>query len=193
MKADIDIYNRFRRGDEAAVTKFYEEHKELFVKTIAKKNWGTPEDATRIYPECVTILYYNIKDGKLQLPLKASLTTYLITLGRNVMSNERRKTQHRTTTYMDPISLPEGKVDLKELDYIDYREEATLMRKAMNSLGDACAQLIEWSYIKGYTTETIAEKLDIEKVGTVRKRKHDCLKKLKKIFKDYRVEIERYI
>lgn len=193
MKQDERIFQQFLRRDDSAVSEFYNQHKEVFVRTVAKKGWGSMEDAERIYPQCVTILYYNILERKITLPLSASLLTYLITVGRNVMNNERRKVHRRDTLYVDPSSLPNNTTESMSFDFMDYPEEAKLLRRAMNSLGESCSQLITWFYIEGLSTEVIAERLNIDKMGTIRKRKHDCLKKLKQLFADYRSEIERYI
>ncbi len=193
MKEDEKIYHRLAAGDEVAVKRFFDDNKQKFVKTMIKKGWGSKEEAEDIYAQCVTILYFNIKDGKLLLPLKSSLSTYMITVGRNFLSNEHRMLHHRQTMYVDPSDVATGDTDAVSLDYLDYREKGELMQRSMNSIGDKCAQLIEWIYIKGLSTETVAEKLGIGNLSTIRKRKHDCLKKLKKLFRDNRTEIDRYI
>jgi len=190
MLQDEEVYRRLSQGDETCLKDFYTSHEVAFVKTIISKGWGQEEDAKRVYAECVTILYYNIKEGRLALPLRSSLKTYLIAISRNVLSNERRSDYNKKTVHIDPTDHTLDYLD--GIAHLDYKEKSELMNLLLGSIGAKCRELLTMFYIKAYSAESVANALEIDNVSAVRKRKFDCLKKIKTLYEEHKAVLDKY-
>ena len=72
---------QLRTGDPTAWRTLYEENRSPFRLYFIR--YGTaPEIATEMFQEAMIILNRNIRTGKLQAPLRSTLRTYIIGIGR---------------------------------------------------------------------------------------------------------------
>ena len=61
--------------------------------------------------------------------------------------------------------------------------EGLLARALLDRIGEPCRSLLEMVYIKEFVMEAVAENLGLPSEGAARKRKFDCLQKMKELLK----------
>ncbi|MCB0572745.1 MAG: sigma-70 family RNA polymerase sigma factor, partial [Phaeodactylibacter sp.] len=56
---------------------------------------------------------------------------------------------------------------------------AELVRRLLDKIGEPCKRLLELIFVHGYVMDAVAEELELPSAGAARKRKFDCLKKMR--------------
>jgi RNA polymerase sigma factor (sigma-70 family) len=180
--ADEMILEALNNGDEKTITKIYDDYREAFTAFLLRYFQTSPDKIEGIYPESFTKFYFNIKDGKLKAPLKSTLKTYLFAIGKNVFLK-----QHRGT-YQTKVELraefAEDIASIEELNMYEYEESAKIVRSLLTKIGEKCNHLLSLLYIEELPSSVICEKLGVSSLGTLRKRKFDCMKKMRLLYKN---------
>lgn len=165
---------QLRRGHQEAWRTLYEEARSPFRLYFIR--YGTaPEIATEMFQEAMVILNRNIRTGKLQAPLKSTLRTYIIGIGRILLMRKGANTQQWEGEIPDIPVVPEIE------DQEEQKEKAHFARQLLDRLGSPCRELLELFYLKGYVMEAIARELGLPSPGAARRRKHDCLRKMREL------------
>ena len=151
----------------------YDEMRSPFRLFFIKYGAMAPEAALELYQEAMVVLYRNIVNGKLQNPLDSTLKTYLFGIGKMLL----RKKGAATGNWDDDI--PELPVEPEVESRQEQSAKAELVRRLLGQVGASCRQILELAYLRGFVMEAIAEELGLPSAGAARKRKHDCLKKLR--------------
>ena len=172
-----------RNQDERVVQRIYTEYKPKFVNWLKGKYKIGEEDAcSEIYQRSFTVLFFNIKRGKLD-DLEASIETYLFGIGKMVVKEWwREKSSENSTVDIDDTEQL-GKIDLftealngNEID--DDRRKK--LAKAIQTMGDPCSQILKLFYWERNSMEAIAVKTGYKNEQGAKKKKYLCLEKLKK-------------
>ncbi|MCB0585801.1 MAG: sigma-70 family RNA polymerase sigma factor [Phaeodactylibacter sp.] len=153
----------------------YDEMRSPFRLFFIKYGAMPPEAALELYQEAMVVLYRNVVNGKLQPPLASTLKTYLFGIGKILL----KKKDNTTGDWGDDI--PELPVAPEVESQQEQKAKAELVRRLLDKVGEACRQVLELAFLKGYVMEAIAEELGLPSAGAARKRKHDCLKKLREL------------
>ncbi|KGE85443.1 MAG: RNA polymerase sigma factor [Phaeodactylibacter xiamenensis] len=171
---DNALLEQLRSGDQNAWRNLYEEVRSPFRLYFIR--YGTaPEVATKMFQEAMVILNRNIRTGKLQAPLKSALRTYIIGIGRVLLMRKGTDTQQWEGEIPEIPILPEVE------DQQERKAKAQLARQLLDRLGSPCRELLELFYLKNYVMEAIARELDLPSPGAARRRKHDCLRKMREL------------
>lgn len=164
-------------GDDIVWKSFYEDMRSpfrLFFMKIANLN---PEGAGELFHDTMIIFHRNVRNGKLLAPLQSNLKTYLFGIGKNVLRRRGKKGNWET-------EIPDVGVEAVVESQHERDSKASLVRRLLAKMGDSCRHLLELVYLKGYVMEAVAKELNIANEGTVRKRKFDCLKKMRKLLEE---------
>jgi len=164
-------------GGDIAWKAFYDDMRSpfrLFFMKIANLN---PEEAGELFHDTMIVFHRNVRNGKLLSPLQSNLKTYLFGIGKNVLRKRGRKGNWET-------EIPDVGVEAIVESQHEREAKASLVRRLLAKMGDSCRQLLELVYLKGYVMEAVAKELNITNEGTVRKRKFDCLKKMRKLLEE---------
>jgi RNA polymerase sigma-70 factor (ECF subfamily) len=165
---------QLRNGDQNAWRALYEATRSPFRLYFIR--YGTaPEVATDMFQEAMVILNRNIRTGKLQAPLKSTLRTYIIGIGRVLLLRKGTDTRQWEGEIPEIPILPEIE------DRQEQNAKAQLARQLLDQLGSPCRELLEMFYLKNYVMEAIARELDLPSPGAARRRKHDCLRKMREL------------
>ena len=83
----------------------------------------------------------------------------------------------------------EGEIpDIPVVPEVEDREEqaskARFARQLLDRMGSPCKVLLEMFYLKNYVMESIAKALNIPTPGAARRRKHDCLRKMRELIEN---------
>ena len=151
----------------------YDEMRSPFRLFFIKYGALSSETALELYQEAMVVLYRNIVNGKLHPPLGSTLKTYLFGIGKILL----RKKNADTSDWDDDI--PELPVAPEVESRQEQSAKAEWVRLLLDKVGDSCRQILEMAYLRGFVMEAIAEELGLPSAGAARKRKHDCLKKLR--------------
>lgn len=174
----IDI---FKLKDEKKISSLY---KELYPKL---SNWlrktyqiNCEEDCKEIVSRSFTILYYNGKKGKID-DLQSSVETYLFGVAKLVVLEWRREQKSKETV--------ESKLEF-ELENLEQfnrvfsfeGENDSMQEKlytAFSKLGEPCQTVLKLFYWEQNSMEAIAIKTGYKNENVAKKKKHNCIKKLK--------------
>ena len=131
------------------------------------------EKATELFHETMVVFHRNVTSGKLTPPLQSALRTYLFGVGKILCRKIGDHDQSWETEIPEVPVLPE--VEVIE----DWRDKSEKARLLLEKIGEPCRQLLKLIYIHNYAMEAVAEEMDFPSTGAVRKRKFDCLKKMR--------------
>ena len=159
--------------DSQAWKELYDELRSPFRLFIMKYGAMGPEAALELYQDAMVVLYRNIISGKLQPPLASALKTYLFGIGKILLKKRNEGTGNWDDDIPDLPVAPE--VESRQ----DEAARAELVRQLLDKVGESCRQILELAYLRGSVMEAIAEELGLPSAGAARKRKHDCLKKMR--------------
>ncbi|MEL6850102.1 MAG: hypothetical protein AAFP92_16380, partial [Bacteroidota bacterium] len=81
LKEDEDILRRLKAREPKTEKNTFFAYKEYFLGYLIKYYHCSEAEAEEVYLESFTFFCLNIREGKLSLPLKAQLTTYLCGIG----------------------------------------------------------------------------------------------------------------
>ncbi len=125
-----------------------------------------------LYQEALIALHRNVTGGKVEAPLRASLQTYLFGIGKNLC--RRAGEQH--------LSFPENLPELPENPFEEAdtrRHNAALVQSLLNKIGEKCRTFLTLVFIEEQPQKDIMAALEIPSDEAFRKRKFDCLKKMR--------------
>lgn len=171
-KNDDSRLRLLAKGDERDWQLFYEDLRSPF-RLYFLKHTGLNDDAvTELYQDSMVVMHRKITRGDLLPPLRATLQTYLLGVGKMLY----RKQQSSPVKWDDDI--PDQPIPPGIERAIADRELAGWLRQLLNQLDAKCRDLLEKVYLREFAMEALAEELDIS-AGAVRKRKFDCLQRLR--------------
>jgi len=176
------ILNSLLEADDKTIKAVYDQMEDAFHGFIVKYFQCDRAKSLEIYPQCFARLYYNIKDGKLTPPLRSSLNTYLCAIGKRLFI------KNNFGNYQKKIELQDTPPDLQQadslIDHYEYEAQKKLVSTLLSRIGEKCRALLEMIYINELDTAVICERLSLTSSGTLRKRKFDCLKKMRSLYSD---------
>ena len=175
---DEKLLSLIKTGEPTVLEQTYKDFRSYFMKSLMSKFKCNEEEALDVYPEAFSIMYFNIKEEKLQAPLKAKLTTYITAVGKNLYLKKLNDKYVRHTER--PEVLPERELDVEDdiTHAYERKHKAEVVRNALDQIGDRCKELLELFFYRNFSVEAVMNTLSAPSEGAIRKRKHDCLKKL---------------
>ncbi len=163
---------KLKTGNHREWKHFFDEHIEAFLLFVMKYGHLQREEALSIYQETIVIFHRNVTNLKLEPPLRSSLSTYIYGIGKNLC---RRKTG---TSLTFPENLPEiPQTPFEEED--ERRHNAAVVKNLLKRIGEKCREFLTMVFLEEKPQEDIMSQMDIPSPEAFRKRKHDCLKKMK--------------
>lgn len=155
---------------------FYDDMRSPFRLFIMKYSHCEPEIAIELFHEAMVIFHRKVTQKQLLPPLRSSLRTYLFGIGK-LLAIKRFSSNDQQ---WDP-EIPDVPIE-PEVEAIEHnRQNAALVEKLLDQIGEPCRQLLDLFYLRDYAIDAIAQTMDFPSEGAVRKRKFDCLKKLRKL------------
>lgn len=169
------------KGDRHALTIVYKKHR-LFIQNYITSHRGNREDAQDVYQEVMMVFYANIVSGRL-ICLQGKLSTYLYKVAQNVWHNRQR--------LREPLAHATALTDYPIERSINTAKEDALLHQLMNGLDYRCREMLTLFYFERLPMKKIAERMGMDQVESARKRKWDCLEKLRKLVQKRNEEVIR--
>lgn len=170
---DENRLRQLQKGKDADWKAWHTEVKEPFRLFFLQHGRMDGEEAKALFHEAMVVFHRKVTAGSLQTPLKSTLKTYLIGIGKMLCRRKGKPVEAAVS------EIPEMGEEPDVLAVIHVREQADLVRNLLNRVGDSCRKLLEMIYFDDASMKEVADALELATEGTARKRKFDCLKKLR--------------
>lgn len=184
---DEHILSVLKNGDEKQLTELYQSYQDHFIGFIVKLYQCDRNRAIEIYPESMSEMYFNIRNGKLEAPLRSTLKTYLFTIGRYVYSRRFLDKFHTSVGAYTEYTQQEETYEHGDRNMV-LKERAKMVNLILSALGDPCDKLLRRIYFDRFSYEAISTEMKTNE-GVLRKRKFDCLKKFRRLLNERNIEL----
>lgn len=169
------IIDRVALGDFKVLENVYKQEKLPFARWVIKKYRLSEEEALELFHTSVEIFIYNIRVGRLKEAKSSGVKTYLYAIAKNKMRENFRE-QKRSVSEEDVLlEVPVEEELLDEEKHI----KLNMLKKALESLGSPCSEILRMFYYGEYSNEEIAESLKYSNTNSVKTQKYKCLKRLR--------------
>ena len=171
---------KIKEGDDSYLRMLYEQNREVFLKWVNQHYSCSETEAKDIYQQAFSILYFNVKDGKIT-SITSSIRTYLFGIAKNLLRKKNQETSKLTSLDNEINTLTD------DLDYYQIGEKndkAKLINTLLEKLGDPCKSILNMFYFKKFAMEAIAERMGYKNEQSMKKKKSLCLKQLREILLD---------
>lgn len=155
----------------------YEFYEAEFSKVafMVLKNSGTIEDAKDMFQDALVILMDKFTWGKLDI-YECKLGTYIYSISRNLWFEQLRK-QKKENEFLDIKKYTTVNISV---EYYDEEPDLyELTKKAIESLGNPCKELLELYYFENHPWETIASIMGYSSAASARNQKYKCLERIR--------------
>lgn len=165
-------------GNESDWRRWYDDVRSPF-RLFFLKNATLDEEAVHeLFHDAMVVFHRKVMNKSLTAPLESSLRTYLFGIGKVLYLKRGGKSTHWDHEIPDvPVAA--------EMDrWADRQAQVDLVNRLLSKLDGSCRQIIEMVYLRDFAMEAVAENLGLPSEGAARKRKFDCLQKLRKFMLD---------
>lgn len=175
-----ETLEKIKEGDETFLKALYNKNRPAFIGWLLRHYGCTEEDAQEAYQRSFSVLYFNVKDGKVT-ELTSSVETYLYGIGKNVI---KRIFSSNNKEHVSLDQIAEHQTDeLNYYDKADQTHQKEMVKMMLNKIGDPCKSVLLMHYFKKYSMESIAQHMGYKTESVAKKKKFLCLQKLKEMVK----------
>lgn len=176
--------SKIKEGDDQFLRKLYEHKRPGFVSWFQKTYTLSKQQSIDLFQKAFSIFYFNVKDGKI-VTLTSTIETYIFGIGKILMKEDFRRESRLTSLEEIP--------DVHLADYSIFRDEdkaheQSLVGKILEVLEEPCKSLLTMYYFNNYSMAHIAEILGYKNQGVVKKKKCLCLKSVRSLLIESKVE-----
>lgn len=185
---DINLLEAIKRGDPKTMEKLYGDLRKPFIAWATQTYTCDEEDVLEIFQKSFTILYMNVRNGRLTR-LTSSVRTYLFSIGKNLFREFLRNKNTASHIEIDEAlntNLLDDNVDTSILDKYQNVHQKETIRDILNKVPEPCNKLLRLVYIHDRTPKEIIEEMGYSDERVVRKRKSICLKNLRELYMEQR-------
>lgn len=175
--ADEARLEELASGNDSAWRSFYDDMRSPFRLFFLKHTKTDPETVNTLFQDVMVVVHRKITNGGLEAPLRSHLKTYLFGVGKMIY----RKQYNEKVQWED--DMPEIPVQAAVMDKIAQQERAAWVQSLLKRLGEQCQDILRKVYLQNFSMESVAENMGLPSAGAARKRKFDCLKKMKALVK----------
>lgn len=154
---------------------FYDDMRSPFRLFFLKYTGSDMDTVNTLFQDAMVVVYRKITGGGLQAPLTSSLKTYLFGVGKMIY----RKQHNERVQWED--DMPEIPVEAAAYDKIIQNERVAWVQSLLKQLGEQCQEVLRKVYLRSFSMDAVAESMSLPSAGAARKRKFDCLKKMRKL------------
>ena len=178
LNDDARILEQIRRGDEAALAELYRANRRP-IMSLVMRNSGGADDAEDMLQEALVTLWERVRTGRFEY--SARLGTFLYATAKNIWLRRLarvRKEMPGIDDAPDPASP-----DPSALELMVEEEETSAVRRALESLGGPCRELLLLFDWEECPMDEIALKMGFANADTAKSKKYQCKKALEKLLR----------
>ncbi len=182
MEKENEILSAIKLGNPKLLEQLYNEYRRPFL-LWAVQNYKCDDDAAlEVYQKAFTVLYFNVKNGKLQ-QLTSSLKTYIFAIGKNLFY-ERFRDKSLQVVHIDEVmntTAVQDQIDNSILEHYQNNHQREFVRQLLDKIGDPCRKILSLIFIDGLGHKEVVDAMGYSDERVVRKRKSLCLKTLREM------------
>ena len=171
-----------REDNNVAIT-YLTKRLKFKVYKFLERQGANIEDQEDTFVKGLTELWLASQKGKIEEATR--IEAYLFTICKNKWYKELAKRKNKPHLVMIPPSLNQES-DGEVVQKIEEKERNALIKYILNKLDENCREILVLFYYQKLSLESIAEEIGYDGVNSVKSRKYTCMKKLKKIAKEYK-------
>jgi RNA polymerase sigma-70 factor (ECF subfamily) len=176
---DLDLLERIRQGDSAALDALYKRYSSP-VYSLVWKILQSPEEAEDV---ALDVFWQVWRQADRYDPSRGAPPAWIFTVARSRAIDRlraRQRREARTVSFDDPATrLDPLDEEAAPDDVVSYRQARDAVREAMTGLSPVQREAVELAFFRGLTHVEIAEKLG-EPLGTVKTRIRQGLIRLRR-------------
>jgi RNA polymerase sigma factor (sigma-70 family) len=169
--SDQQIISDIQQGNEKALVVMYKQNIAM-VKNFVRKNSGTDEDVPDLMQDTVIAVWQNA--NKPNFVLSAKLSTYIMSIAKNLWYKQLRKKSRFTRIDESPVDV------IATEPKSSFAMDSHIIKTFVNNLDETCRQLLSYFYFDELDNKYIAEKMGFANTDVVKSKKYQCFKKLEK-------------
>lgn len=164
-----------RRNDPTVVEALYAAHFPT-VRQYVLQNSGSVSDAKDVFQEAITVLWLNVKEGRLQTDATSDPGAYLFRVAKYKWLDVLRSAGHKHSAPM----LDEQQVAEPAELTGDADERLGRLQAVYSSLDEKCRAILDQFYFERKDLATIATAMGVEE-QSIRTLKYRCMMKLRSL------------
>lgn len=177
---DQQLLEKIKKGDDKGMLELYRLYRDSFIHW-AQQNYKIDEEgAADVFQDAMVSLHNNIVKGKL-FELSSSLKTYLYAIGKNIIRKKFNKMSVPSEQEEDIIA---DTLTTEIIDSIVLNERQQLVSSLLNNIGDPCRTILRLFYFKGFSMESIAQRMEYKNENVAKTQKLRCISTLKKMVRE---------
>lgn len=146
---------------------------------VVMKN-GSEEDAEDVFQDGISHLVMNVRKGSFRG--ESSLQTYLIVICKKLWFYKFNR-EIKLKNIKKELPVLEEANDQTPEKVLIYKERSSIVKRLLETLGSPCKEILSmWGL--NYSMKEIAEKTGYKNEGSMRKKKHQCQKKIIDLIKN---------
>jgi RNA polymerase sigma factor (sigma-70 family) len=174
---DADLIKKLQEGSEEVLRAVYKNNEASFINW-ACHHFSTDEtQAKDVFQLAVITLYRNAREKKLQ-QLTCTVKTYVFAIGKRLLLKLKKKELRAAVT---DIGNPEV-LEIPDEVYANL-VDAKKVARILSQVGEPCKSILEKFYFHSLSMEEIAVETGYKSEGVIRKKKHQCMQKIREIIK----------
>ncbi len=174
-----------RSGDRVVLKELYRKHRSAFIQWAKFKYTGV--DVADVYQQAFTIFYFNVKDGKFT-GMTSSIRTYIFAIGKNLLN--KQVMERRPSESIEDVNESELPADTI-FDRYEATHRQQLVGRILENLGEPCKTILTKYYYENFSMESIAERMGYKTAGVAKKKKCECLTKIREALIAKQVQLDR--
>ena len=178
LKLIQDAIGKVKSNSNRIIGDCYRSMRPRFVNWFCKNHNLSKRETIELYQHAFTILYINIKEDRIT-SLNNTIETYLFGIGKNLVKEIMRAKNKTEVISVQDDHLIEYDQEVKD----DLIYKMTVVREMLQKIGDPCRSILLMYYFKNFSMESIANNLGYKHSGVAKKKKCECLQKIRKQFK----------
>lgn len=178
LDSERRLLERIAAGDDRALLSLYNANWKVIVSYVVR-NSGTTDDAKDLLQEALVILWERVRSGRFEQ--SARVGTFMYATVRNMWL--RRLARRRREAGGTPAETQAVSDTPSPLEELMESEEASLVRDALDKLGDPCRRLLLLYYWEELPMEQIAAAMGFANADTAKSKKYQCKKSLEQILR----------
>lgn len=185
---DIDYINGIRANDEKILHDLYRRYFKM-VRHYVITNSGDESDAKDIYHETLMALMNAVQ--KEHFILNASLSTLIYAICKRLWLkhlNKHKHIYHSEDLYHKNFGQEQDDAEAILEEHFQKEQNIHKIKKALQSIGNPCYDLLKEFYFNKTSMEQIAQKLGYNNADVAKNQKYKCLQRLKKYFFEQETE-----